>query len=170
MAKSFWVKPLSWRPFWISFATSSAREACFNSSLSWSNLAVLRVVTACLLEAAPSVIKVSCKCTILMLIHCCNYTLGDGFDSNPLTASLIDSLVWLGWSPSDFFGDDDGLPITHSCEKNRYYKVMKPRASVGKNGCVQLTFQIEIFFRVNNKRKWGNWELAYNVLTQCGSS
>ena len=40
---------------------------------------------------------------------------------------------------------------------------MKPRASVGKNGCVQLTFQIEMFFRVNNKKN----EETENLLTTC---
>ena len=54
MAKSFCVNPLSWRPFWINLATSNESEACFSSSLSWSNLAVFSVVPTCLFVAAPT--------------------------------------------------------------------------------------------------------------------
>ena len=55
VARSFWVSPLSCRPFMMSFATSIERVACFSSSLSWSSLAVFSVVGGCLLEAAPSI-------------------------------------------------------------------------------------------------------------------
>lgn len=54
VARSFWVRPLFWRPSWITFPTSRGTLWWLSSSVSLSSLAVFLVITCCLFcPAAP---------------------------------------------------------------------------------------------------------------------
>lgn len=48
VARSFWVRPWSCRPFWITLPTSSGTRWWWSSSVSWSSLAVFFVTRCCL--------------------------------------------------------------------------------------------------------------------------